>query len=200
MRMRIRRALFAFVSASGAAMALELPAHAQTAAPAIAMIESFDHALLAATAPGGGGARTLSPAIDRAFNVPIMAQFVVGPTWRQLAEADQQSIIAALRRYVTARFAHDFAEGAAQTIVVDPAVQSRGLDQLVRTQATSPGEEPDRLDYRLRLYGNEWRVIDVYYNGVSELTTQRADAASALQTGGAAALVLRLQRSADALR
>jgi phospholipid transport system substrate-binding protein len=56
------------------------------------------------------------------------------------------------------------------------------------------------LAYRLRDTGNGWKVIDVYYNGsISQLTTQRSDFASTLTSGGAKALVAKLEAQTDKL-
>lgn len=174
-------------------------AQAQTADPVASQIEAFDSSLLTATRAGGGGARELSPVVDRVFNVPVMAQFIVGPAWAQWTPADRNAVATALRAYVVARFVHEFA-GAGQTIALVPDVQARGADRLVRTSVRTPGEDPDQINYRMRQYDGRWRVIDIYYNGVSELTTQRADAAGAIASGGARALIQRLETSTAALR
>jgi ABC-type transporter MlaC component len=51
----------------------------------------------------------------------------------------------------------------------------------------------------MREYNGSWRVIDVYSDGVSLLTTQRADVSSTLEAGGPAALVAKLRQTADQL-
>jgi phospholipid transport system substrate-binding protein len=194
--MRPRLMLATLIAAT--TVMLAPPARCDTLDPAAQQIDVFDHAL---SEPSGNGTRTrdLAAAIDATFNIPIMAQFVVGPTWTQMSGADQQAIVVALRHYVTARFAHDLPAGD-ETITLEPAVETRGLDKLVRTQAVSPGDDPDHINYRLRAYDGQWRVIDIYYNGVSALTTQRADATEALQAGGATALAQRIESAAVALR
>jgi phospholipid transport system substrate-binding protein len=48
--------------------------------------------------------------------------------------------------------------------------------------------------------GGAWKVKDVYYNGgISQLATQRSDFASTLQSGGAKALVAKLDSLTDKL-
>jgi phospholipid transport system substrate-binding protein len=84
--------------------------------------------------------------------------------------------------------------------VVEPNVETRGPDKLVRTRLTSPGASPVSLTYRMRQAGGGWKVIDVYYNGaVSSLMGQRSEYAATLRTGGAKALVQKLNSRADQL-
>jgi phospholipid transport system substrate-binding protein len=48
--------------------------------------------------------------------------------------------------------------------------------------------------------GDGWKVIDVYYNGtVSSLTGQRSEFASTLRSGGAQALVRKLDSRSNEL-
>ena len=54
------------------------------------------------------------------------------------------------------------------------------------------------LAYRMRESGGEWKVIDVYFNGaISQLSQQRADYAATLQSGGAKALVKKIDDLSD---
>ena len=40
--------------------------------------------------------------------------------------------------------------------------------------------------YRMRELGGSWKIIDVYYGAISQLTTRRSDfAATSLNAGGA---------------
>jgi phospholipid transport system substrate-binding protein len=50
----------------------------------------------------------------------------------------------------------------------------------------------------MRQSGGSWKVIDVYLNGfVSELATRRSDFAATLSSGGAPALVKKINDLAD---
>lgn len=173
-------------------------AGAQAPHPAIARIEGFDTALLTATRTGGGAQQALSPTVQATFHLPTMAQFVVGPDWAKLTAPEKQAVSGALQTYLAARLNNEF-DGDKQNITVDPAVKTRGPDAVVRTSVAETGESPATVDYRMRAYEGVWRVIDIYYNGVSMLATQRVDAQAAFKTGGAAGLVKHMQNAAAAL-
>ncbi len=168
------------------------PAVAQPGAdPAAARAEAFSTSLLAASKRTDAKAGRLHRLIEQSFNIPVMAQIAVGPTWATKSESEHAAIVEALTRYTAARFEHDLGQGSGQKIVLEPNVQVRGPDRLVKGQILEPGEPAVRLAYRLREYGGTWKIIDIFYDGVSQLATERADFASAL-TGGASALVRRL--------
>ena len=179
----------------------------QASAPkdaAATQIEAFYPVLLdtmkhAETLGANGRAAKLKPTIAGLFNVPAMAQFAVGPRWQTMSAPQQQSIVDALTRYTVRTYAHNFSGYTDETFRVDPHPASHGPDKLVKTTLTSSGANPVSLSYRMREYNGSWKVIDVYYNAVSQVTAQRADFASTLATGGAPALVQKLDGQTRAM-
>lgn len=55
------------------------------------------------------------------------------------------------------------------------------------------------LIYRMRESAGSWKILDVYYGSISQLTTRRSDFAASLATGGAAGLVAHLNALSDDL-
>lgn len=170
--------------------------------PAAARVAALCNGVLEAVKGGGGAqgrARRIQPAIGEGFNLAVMAQFVAGPAWSRMSPADQAAVVAALSRYTAARYAQEFEGYSGQRCTVDPAVQVRGPDRLVKSQIVGGGET-QQVNYRLREYGGAWKAIDVYYNGVSQVATERADFAGVLQAGGASALVAKLNELSAKVR
>jgi phospholipid transport system substrate-binding protein len=178
------------------------PAHAAAAPadPAAAQVEGFYADLTAALHASGLSAARLKPAVERTFNLPVMAQLAVGPAWSEMTAADRAAVVAALSRYTVARYVKDLSAAHDVTFVVDPAVQVRGADRLVKSEVRAPGETPTKLYYRLREYSGAWQAVDVFENGVSEIATQRADFTGALAKGGAGALVRKLDEATARLK
>ena len=73
-------------------------------------------------------------------------------------------------------------------------MDTRGTTKLVHTQLVSSSGSPVDLVYRFQqTSGGQWKVIDVYFNGtISQLSQQRADYAATLQSGGAKALIQKI--------
>jgi phospholipid transport system substrate-binding protein len=70
---------------------------------------------------------------------------------------------------------------------------------VVQTKLTRPGGDPVSLTYRMRQVGGSWKIIDVYYGAISQLTTRRSDFAGPVASGGAAGLVTHLNQLTDKL-
>ncbi|MDB5444685.1 MAG: hopanoid biosynthesis protein HpnM [Phenylobacterium sp.] len=187
-----------------AAAAAPPAVHAQAADPAAAQIQQFDDALLSVMkdakrlGPKGRYGR-LEPVIRRTFDLPAMTRFAVGSSWSKLTPAEQAALVQAFSRMTVATYAHNFDGYAGERFVSGP-VETRGVDKLVHTQLISPSSGTTNLTYRMRQSGGAWKVIDVYYNGaVSSLLGQRSEYASTLGSGGAKALITKLNSRADQL-
>lgn len=156
---------------------------------AAARVQSLNDGLAAAAKKGDLHGATVRQIIDQSFNLQIMAQIVVGESWKDLSAAERADIVGSMARYTEAREAYEFHNFTGEPIRVDKNVQVRGLDALVRAEVLDPPDEPLQLIYRLREYAGQWQIIDVVYNGVSQLALQRADFAGTIATSGPSGLV-----------
>ena len=199
---KVAAAVLAATLAALIAMA-DAPAMAASADPAAAQIDAFDGALLSAMKAGKaagvqGRSRTLAPAVARAFDIPTMIRFAVGPSWSAIPAAQQQGLTDAFQRLTIASYAHNFDAFSGERFEVDPNVLTRGPDKVVQTKIYPSSGSPVTISYRMRQSGGTWKVIDVFYNGsISQLTTRRADFSATLAQGGAPALIAHLNQLAD---
>jgi len=195
------RSLFAFAAICACAVAAPAPVRAQDAA--IAPVQALDSGLLAIMKGGkklgfAGRAAQIAPVIDRSFDLPLMTRLAVGPAWTSASATDRAGLLAAFRRLTINEYARNFDDWGGEAFSVDPRVEARGSDKLVRTTLKAPRGDAAMIAYRVRLVGGEWRIIDVYYqNAISQLATRRADFASMLAKGGPAALTAHLQTLAE---
>jgi phospholipid transport system substrate-binding protein len=179
------------------------PARAPHADPAATQVDGFDSALIGAMKAGRavgvqGRYRALAPAVSRAFDIPTMIRFAVGPSWSTIPAAQQQSLTEAFERLTVASYAHNFDSFSGERFEVDPNVVTRGPDKVVQSKIIPPGAAPVVIAYRMRQSGGAWKIIDVFYNGsISQLTTRRADFSATLAHGGAPALIAHLNALAD---
>ena len=174
------------------------PAHAAQTDPAAARIESFDRALLEVMKQGPelgakGRLRRLEPVVEETFDLPLMTRFAVGPTWSTISEADHQALIRAFARLTAASYAHNFDRYDGERFDVSPQVQTRGPDKIVSVRLTPQGRASVQLTYRMRQADSGWKIVDVYYGAVSQLTTRRSDFAGPLSSGGPKGLVAHLE-------
>lgn len=170
--------------------------------PNLTVVERFHAALLDTMKQGkalgiNGRFKKLEPEIAADFDLATMTQFTVGPAWSSMSESDRASIVAAFRRMTVASYARNFAEFKEQVFTLEEKVDVRGPDRLVKSQIIPKGEKPVNLVYRLRERSGSVRIIDVIYQSVSQVATRRSDFASTIASGGAQALVAKLNEISD---
>jgi len=171
--------------------------------PAARKIESFYATLLDTMKRGHelgvkGRYQAMAPAVDATFDLPTMIKFIVGTGWSTMSDADHKALAEAFRRMTIANYAGNFDSFNGQRFDVDPNVQTKGTDRFVQSTLVPKGDNPIPFIYRMRDMGGDWKAIDIYLNGyVSELATRRSDFASTLASGGASALVKKLNELAD---
>jgi len=203
--LQVRNNLYRLAMAAAASAFLAGAAYAQASDPAAAKIESFDAAVIktlqAGKAAGAAGrAKVVGPAVEQTFDLPYMTRVAVGQAWTMMSPEDQAALQKAYARYAVANWAKNFDNYSGQKLELDGMVIDRGANKLVKTKLTGPGASPVSLAYLMAQDGGSWKVKDVYYNGgISQLATQRSDFASTLSSGGAKALVAKLDSLTDKL-
>jgi phospholipid transport system substrate-binding protein len=178
------------------------PVRAASADPAAAQIEAFDASLLDVMKAGKalgvkGRFARLEPVVGRTFDIPTMTRIAVGADWAGIPPAKQQALIDAFGRLTTAGYAHNFSGWSGERFQLDPNVITRGPDKLVQTQIIPASGAPTGIGYRMRESGGSWKVIDVLYGAISQLTTRRSDFAASLAKGGPDALLAHLNALVD---
>ena len=191
--------------AFAAALLAALPAVAHAADPAADRVEAFNRVLLD-TMKGGkalgaqGRFRKLEPAVEQAFDLPTMTRVAVGPDWTALPPAQQQQLIKAFERFTVATWAKNFDDFGGERFQVGQVSANASGDKLVRNQMLPKSGDPVNLNYRMRQTDGDWKIVDVFYNGaISSIATQRSDFGATLKTGGAPALIRKLDGQADVL-
>jgi phospholipid transport system substrate-binding protein len=187
-----------------ALFAIQTPtAMAAASDPAAKKIENF-YATLVDTMKRGpslgikGRFDALAPAVDTTFDIPTMIKFVVGPTWSTMSEADHKALTDAFRRMTIADYANNFDSYDGERFDVEPNVETKSGDRFVNTTLVPKKDKPIPFVYRMREFGGDWKAIDIYLNGyVDQLTVRRSDFASTLSSGGAPALIKKLNGLAD---
>ncbi|MGD0192648.1 MAG: ABC transporter substrate-binding protein [Rhizomicrobium sp.] len=181
------------------------PVYAADAAtdPAAEQVDTFYTSLLETMKHGPqlgmqGRFRALLPAIDKAYDLTTMMQFIVGPSWGTMSDADKSMLVSAFRRLTAADYASNFDKFAGERFEVDPNVLQRGSDRIVQTNLIPKGDKPVALIYRMRQNGGTWKIIDVYLAGfVDQAALKRSDFASTLSGGGPKALADKINTLTD---
>lgn len=182
------------------------PAQAQGSDPAVAQIQGFYDALIAAMKSGGttkSRYEKLKPAVEKAFDLQAMTATAVGPTWATASDADKKALQDAFTRMTIATYAKDFDSYSGQKFNVEPASIVRGNDHFVKsTLKTSSDTSSDTvaLNYRMHQMGSDWKITDVLLAGnISQMAQKRSDFAATLASSGPQGLAKRLNALTDQL-
>ena len=127
--------------------------------------------------------------VRQSYDMPAIAALVIGPSWSATPAADKAAVIAALTRHSAISLAKNFKSYSGEKFVLDPNVQTRGSDSIVKVTIGS-----DILYFRVHKTSTGWAIFDVISGGVSQLAVQRSDLASTAAAGGAAAVARKLQQ------
>ena len=172
--------------------------------PAATQVQTLIDALLKSMHAGSAESmteryRNLEPVIGQTFALPLVTRLAVGPEWANFSPEQQQGVIAAFTRFTIANYAHNFRDFDGQKFELDDNVQTRGQDKIVRTRVIPAHDVPVSLLYRMHEVEGNWKILDVYSNGVSELALRRSDFAAAIASGGAPVLIAHLNKASDGL-
>ena len=179
------------------------PAYAAVGDPAAGQVQTLTASLLQSMRAGPAEPMTeryrrLEPVINQIFGMPLMTRLAVGPEWTNFSPEQQNAVIAAFSRFTIANYAHNFRDFSGEKFEIDDVV-SRGEDKIVRTRIIPVHDTPVSLLYRMREIDGVWKVIDVYSDGISELTLRRDDFVAAIAAGGVPALLAHLHKVSDDL-
>ena len=179
-------------------------AYAAGSDPAVAQVQTLTASLLQAMRAGAAVStaqryRKLAPVIKQVFALPLMTSLSVGPAWADFKPEQQEALVTAFSRYTIANYAHNFHSYDGQKFEVDAAAVSRGEEKIVRSSLIPRDGTPASLLYRVRNVNGAWKIIDVYYDGVSQLILHRTDFGAAIASGGAPALLAHLNKVSDDL-
>lgn len=132
----------------------------------------------------------IAPAVASGYDVPFMAEKILGRHWASLSEPDRARWTETFGSLTVATYAERMTGFTGQVFEVVKVEPSQRDTALVYTQVVTPKEAPIAINYRMRQNGDGWRIIDVYLNGtVSELALRRSEYAAVLQRDGFEKLV-----------
>jgi len=180
-----------------------LAAPARAAGPAD-IIETFYGTLLdvmknADKLKFDGRYKELKPAIEKAFDLPLMTRLTVGPPWQNVPPDQQRQLVQAFEEFTVSTYANRFDGYSGEKLVVSPEPKKTANGMIVQTQLIKSDGEPVQLNYLMRESNGAWKIIDVFLSGtVSELASRRSEFSAVLRRDGAQGLLHLLeQRSAD---
>lgn len=120
--------------------------------------------------------KQLSSIIDHAHDFPLISKVVMGQYWSTLSSEEQTAFIHIFKDLSVSMYANRFNSfGGEAFTVISEKDMPRGKRKLVDTRfAKSDGEEV-RFLYMLQQTADQWKILNITVNGVSDLALKRAE-------------------------
>ena len=130
--------------------------------------------------------------VRKGFALEAIGKFVVGRYWAKMTPDQQQEYQELFSEWLLKTYASRLGGYNGQTleIVKSMETESRYNDVIVSTRVNrGEGQPPVRADWRVRKFGDEYKIIDVAVEGASMVGTQRREFESVMQKVGVTGLI-----------
>jgi phospholipid transport system substrate-binding protein len=157
--------------------------------PAIDVVEKLHKTLLTIMKEGNkigykGRYDQLAPVITACFDLPFIAKTVSGRYWEIFNNEQKSKFVDTFSKLSIATYAYHFDDysGERFNFILEKDLSDGQI--LIQTQIIKSDGGKVRLDYVLHRNENQWRIINIITDGVSDLALKRADYTSFLKTKG----------------
>ncbi len=200
MRNEIKSALAALIAAI--ALLFAGPALADAPADARAAMQGTIDEVLAALRVKGSDENTRRTQIEAIaktrFDFTTMSKLVLKRDWKRFTPAEQQEFVHEFTEYLSASYGTRIARYANEDVVTLGARAEVNQDATVQTAIKGGQFDGATIDYRMRLIGGKWQVIDVVIEGISLVSNFRSQFADVIAKGGPQELLKRIKAKNDA--
>lgn len=132
-----------------------------------------------------GRVELLTPVVNRTHDIELIIKTILGATlWHELDEIQQDLIIETFRQLSIATYAGQFKEYSGEQFKF---IEQRDLpreQKLVRSQLIKGDGGIVNLDYILYRPAEQWLIINILFDGVSDLAIKRSEYRSIMQREG----------------
>ena len=142
----------------------------------------------------------LTPVLVDSFNFRAMARIAVGRHWKELDEGQRDRLIDAFSRMSIANFASRFDGYSGERFEMLGERPSARGSITVLNQIVQPSGKATSINYVLREFDGDWRIIDIFLDGkFSELAVARSEYTSVLGREGFDSLISTLEDKIERL-
>lgn len=131
-------------------------------------------------------------------DIPWIGRFVLGRYWRGVAEEDRARYLEAYQRFLLSNYTSRFADYTGGSFRIISATNEGDEGFTVNMEIDTLEQKGMLVDYRLHTTPEgALKIYDVIVEGVSLITTQRAEFASVVGQGGLDSLISQLNQKAE---
>jgi phospholipid transport system substrate-binding protein len=134
----------------------------------------------------------LAPVISESFDTALIAKTAIGRHWKQLSDQQQSDFINQFNILSISTYASRFDGFSGETFNTLSTETTKKGRIIVKTEISSPDDEPVRLDYLMHNRDGKLFIISVIAQGINDLALKRSEYASVIKENGFDALVSKI--------
>mgnify|MGYP000099467519 CR=1 FL=1 len=139
----------------------------------------------------------LKPVVVKTHDLTKITRIVVSKEWKKLTIEQKKALIRKFSALSIASYAHYFKSFSGESFKVESVKQLSPGQIYVHTFLILPDDKDVSMDYLLKKKGDEWRIINIITNGVSDLALKRSEYVAVLKKSGFDVLLAELSVKID---
>ncbi len=136
--------------------------------------------------------KKLSEPVINSHDLTKITRIVVGKEWKTFTDQQKKALVEIFARLSIASYAHNFKGFSGEEFKFDSEETTPRGGVIVHTLLKIPDEKDVKLDYQMKKQGDDWRIINIIANGVSDLALKRSEYTSILKREGFDALLAKI--------
>lgn len=126
----------------------------------------------------------LKPAVIKTHDLAKITRIIVSKEWKNLTKEQKQELIQKFSTLSIASYAHYFDDFSGQSFKIESVKQLSPVQIYVHTFLVLPDDKDVSMDYLLKKRGENWRIINIITNGVSDLALKRSEYVAVIRKSG----------------
>ena len=118
------------------------------------------------------------------FDVNTLSRYAIGRYWRKASKDERSEYQQLFTDFIVGTYAARFGQYSGEKFAVTGERAVKGKDTIVQSEIIRPAGAPVRVDWRVRLRKNGYKVVDIIVERVSMAITQREEFASVIRRNG----------------
>jgi len=131
----------------------------------------------------------LKPTVAKTHDLAKITRIIVSKEWKKLSKDQKIALIKKFSALSISSYAHYFKSFSGESFKVESVKQLSPGQIYVHTFLVLPDDKDVSMDYLLKKSGNDWRIINIITNGVSDLALKRSEYVAVIKKSGFDALL-----------
>ena len=134
----------------------------------------------------------ITPVVDKTHDLPVIARITVGRHWKKMTPEEQVKFANTFNELTHSTYAGRFNSYSGEEFSLISEKSVKRNRKLVQTRFVKADGEEIRFNYILHQTNDQWKIINIIVNGVSDLALKRTEYSSIFKKNGYPSLIEKL--------